>query len=562
MTSAAKLDWPQGEPLFEVNWRAVSEALFGNGILSPGDFEVTPTGSVRELEVATGSVWYDGAVYELESTETDTLSEGDADNDRWDLVVFDTDTEEVVFREGTAEDNPVPEDVEADEVLLAFVYTPAEFDDVYNEDDVLNWRANHQTAAQVRLEDTEDDFDTNEVETALTEVIRKAGDPLNGPLELDDFSGGAVLELGEDPGAFGPIVDAEATDGVSQGTEISYSLHIDGGALFRIYGEADGSGGVENLRVEVLQPLRVDKDIETTGGTTIWDSSEGEVPQDQQGGPAGQFNDYPIELANDTNRDLDGEVLNDSAGPGTLYDAGDEWFVREVIEDAKKTEIVTSTSYTTDGEELILVDTDAAGDEVTLTLSTDDTVEGRSVVVVDIGGEASTNNIVVETEDTEEIIGKDEESIGTDYTGREFVTDGSDWVTPAPAPLLPERQIEGTESGEVADGEQGTLIFDHLEDGETLEISKAIFALASGEPVPTDLNLIIAELDNSGNYTERETIYSGDGSTVWDGDSNSIGGPLASWENDTGGGVTVAVLADNDTGGAEDIMAKVTGERV
>jgi len=63
---------------------------------------------------------------------------------------------------------------------------------------------------------------------------------------------------------------------------------------------SDGGGGVQNLRVTLPELTRVGDDIQTTGGTVIWDSPNGEVPQGQLGGPASSLSAYPLALATDT----------------------------------------------------------------------------------------------------------------------------------------------------------------------------------------------------------------------------------------------------------------------
>lgn len=556
MATADKLEWPKGTPLFELAFRAVSEGMNGVGVLASGDMEVTATATANEISVGTGDLWVPDSTYTIGSAETHTLSDNTSGSDRWDTVVFDTGTGASAVKEGTAGADPEPPDLASGEILLGYVYVPDGATDTPGSR-IYNWRAMSTDAADVRLDDSAGDFQNSNVEDALTEVIREAGDPLNGTLDLSSFSGPTVLDLGTNPGAFGAIADLTVDGNAAADSEQSYGFALNGSDLLKVYAEADGTGGVQNVRLDVVGTPIYD------GTTQIWDPSADEILQAVLGGPASSLNAYPLELSNDTDRDLDGADLNDSAGPGTLYDASAGEFVRGVIDKNKTTTVVSSTSYITSGEELVLVDTSATGGAATITLSSADTESGRDIQVVDIGGNASTNPITVDTESTETINGGSSESITTNYTGRVFVSGGTNWTTTAPAPLLPERQVEGTESGAVTAGNQGILISDSLADGETLEITKAIFHLATGEPAPSSLNLIIATLDNAGAYTSRTTIYSGDGATVWDGDpANSIGSPLASWQNNTGGRLTVAVLVDNQTASDQTILAKITGERV
>jgi hypothetical protein len=60
---------------------------------------------------------------------------------------------------------------------------------------------------------------------------------------------------------------------------------------------------LEQARAEDNQlsgPVSVGDDIATTGGTTVWDSATGAVPQAQLGGPASSLSGYPLSVAMDT----------------------------------------------------------------------------------------------------------------------------------------------------------------------------------------------------------------------------------------------------------------------
>jgi hypothetical protein len=116
--------------------------------------------------------------------------------------------------------------------------------------------------------------------------------------------------------------------------------------------------------------------------------------------------------------------------------------------------------------------------------------------------------------------------------------------------------FEGRESGTVADTNQGTLVIDHLADGESVEVYKAALTNADGSAVASGADLILATLDNAGGYTSQITLISGDGSTVYDDETAS---PIASYTNSSGGGQTIAVLVDNATGSSIDIMASAEG---
>lgn len=568
MTTADRFEAEYGDPAFTTTFQAFAEGLDGNGVLDSGDLKVTAGTNTNALDVAatTRGLWYGATLYTYAGgTNVVSLSSNTSGSPRWDLVYFDTGTGTPAAREGTPATKPDLPELQAGEFPLAAVYLPDGTTDV-TDSEIKDYRVHGSEAEETRLDDSAGDYSSSTVEGALTEVIREAGDPLNGPLDLSSFSGVAPLDLGLNPATFGAIVDAQVDGTPAQGTEQSYAFALDASTVLKIYAEADGSGGLQNVRVDVAGNDLYD------GTTQVYDASTDTLLQARLGGPASSLSSYPLPigdldspyaLPSITDMDVDSTDLTDSTGPGVLYDASAEEFPRGVLDDERTTTVLTSSTYTTADEEVILVDTSAIGAASTINLASADVEQGHTITVADVSGAASSNPITVETEGSGTINGVSSFTIATDYVGATFSTDGSNWVTTGTAPLDPKKQVEGTESGAVAAGEQGTLIFDSLADGETLEISKAIFTLDDGTAVPTGFNLIIATLDNAGGYTSRTTIYSGDGATVWDGDpANSIGDPLASYTNSTGSRSTVAVLADNTTAGSLSVMAKATGERV
>jgi hypothetical protein len=117
--------------------------------------------------------------------------------------------------------------------------------------------------------------------------------------------------------------------------------------------------------------------------------------------------------------------------------------------------------------------------------------------------------------------------------------------------------VRGRETGDVAASNQGTVAICRLEDTETLSIEECGLTLTDGQPAPTSLNMEIVTMDNSGGYTSQKTVISGDGSTV----HNELRGkPFTTWQNNTGGASTVAVIVDNQTASSQDIIAYVEGQ--
>lgn len=510
MPTADKLDWPQGEPLFEVSWRAISEALAGNGILDADDFLVESTSNVREIQVAAGSVFYDGD--EATGTGvTETLSVGDTDHDRWDIVAFDTATETVVVREGTPDVNPEPPDVTADEVLLAVVYVPAEFDSEFPSEFVQNWRTTHQPSGNTHYPDATGAFDVHTVEAAL-DALEEAVQVTDYPLQLDDLDAPFPLPL---------ITD----------------LDLDGNDL------ADDT-------------------------TTVWDASAGEVPQVVLGGPAANLSTYPLALADldapfalpsISDLDLDGNDLTDDTT--TVWDAG-ETHVPRTAQELGQLLAVVDANFTVTTEEFVFVETAAGDTTITLASSALGSSERTRVVqVIDVDGAADANPITVDTESNATIDGESTYIIEDEHSGIALASDDTDWYTAGGGTgvgSIDYRTVfSGTEGGSVDDTEQGIVIVDSIQPNETVEIYKASLVAPDITPVATDVNLELVTFDNQGGYSVQESLIVGDGATVFDSER---GDPLASYENNTGSETSIGVIVDNATGDPVEIFARVEGE--
>jgi len=425
----------------ELAFRAVSEGMNGVGVLASGDMEVTATATANEISVAVGDLWVPNSTYTIGSAETHVLSDNTSGSDRWDTVIFDTTlaTPASAVKEGNAAANPEPPDLASGETLLAYIYVPDGATDT-PDSRIYNWRAFSTDAADVRLNDSAGDYSSSNVENALTEVVRESGDPLNGPLDLSSFSGSAPFDLGTNPTGFGPVVDATVDGNSAAGTAHAYTFALDGTTLLQVYAESDGGGGVQNVRMDLLETVRLGSDLVTTGGTTVFDSANDHVPKEVV---------ETLRLNEDTDGNLNGSDLTDSAGPGVLYSAADGEFGRNVLDDLRTSATVSSTSFTTSGEEVLFVDTATIGAASTITLASADIEDGKFFVIVDVSGSASDNPITVETEGTENINGASSFTIDVDFSGATFSADGSNLVTTASPPTQAERQVEGAESGDV-----------------------------------------------------------------------------------------------------------------
>jgi len=121
--------------------------------------------------------------------------------------------------------------------------------------------------------------------------------------------------------------------------------------------------------------------------------------------------------------------------------------------------------------------------------------------------------------------------------------------------------IEKSISGVATAGDFTVLFIGNVADGETVHIDQATFVMSDGTAIPSGCDAIIATLDNAGGGTSRVTVLSGDGATIYD---DQTGNPLASWTNNTGAAITVAIGVDNGmwnagTGADQDVQLSVVG---
>lgn len=221
--TAPTFEWPQGQPLFETNWQAVSQSLRGNGVLSKNALEVTATANAMEIQVDIGEAFFERQTYRLTDPERHTLSEGDADHDRWDSIYFDTSTGASAVREGTPAANPEPPSLNGDELLLAVVYVPATASDL-SDANILNWRPPAQP------DNNTADIDRKEFSPSATGIVEGAA---AGNVFSTGLSDGETLRV------------EQATFIMGDGTPALTNLDL-------VIGVLDGEGG-ENKVGTVLQ---------------------------------------------------------------------------------------------------------------------------------------------------------------------------------------------------------------------------------------------------------------------------------------------------------------------
>ena len=540
MPTAAKIQWPQGQPLFQVQWRAVAESLAGNGVRSASDLEVTATATDLEIQVAAGTAFYLASESVLGAAETHTLTAGDGTYDRWDTVYFDTATNSSGVREGTPEASPEPPDVQGDELLLAVVYVPQGATDVPDED-VLNWRAQFSNEAEeIHYNDTTGVYGIDSVAEALNELQEAAQISAYPLAPATDLAVNGYPFLNSD--LANSTITANAGTGL---TTTSASIGLGGSATFAI-----ATGGVTLTELDAPFSLPSVTDMDAAGndledaGTTVWDTSEGHVPRPQV--------------------------------------------------DQNKEVATVSTATTTSDPEVLFVD--STGGSFTVTLASADAVSGNEIAVIDVGGSADSDPITIDTEGSESIDGGTSTVLDSAYGAVLLQSDGTNWYSAGgsgkpgtvtvedngsivlePADRLNagggltitddgdgtatiayefNQVFEGRESGQVTAGNQGILAIDSLEDGEAADVYKAALTLADGQPAPASLDLVLATLDNAGGYTIQDTVLTCDGSTVHD---DATGNPLATYTNNSGGEQSIAVLVNNQTGSNQSVMASTEG---
>lgn len=526
MPSAPEFEAPQGTPFHSVQLRAISESLAGNGVVNNGDLEVTATATDLEIQVAAGTYFYIATNYTLGAAETHTLSAGDGTNDRWDTVYFDTATQTSGVREGTPAQNPVAPDIQSDEALLAVIYVPSGATDVPNSD-ILNWRAKFSNEAEeVHYNDTPGVYPGNSVEDALDE-LQEAAQITAYPLAQADLATGSV--------GTGEIIDGTIVlDDMANPYPLPSITDMD----------ANGTDLTDSV-----------------GPGVLYDASAGVVLQGVLGGPASSLSAYPLVIGTDVASHLDGNDLLAASGGDTVYDQSAGWVPREQVDDEKITTTYTTTPNTTSGEEVALVDTATIAAASTLTLASADASAGNQVLVVDATGTAASNIITIDTEGSETIVGEASITVSDNYASALLASDGTNWFVAGgtAAGTDPQAIVDGAESGNVPDTDQGILVVDNLADGETLRIQKAVLTTATVEAVPTGVDLELVTFDNAGGFTSQATLATGDGSTVYD---RVTGSPLASYQNVSGSAQSVGVIVDNGSGGAVEVMADVRGDIV
>lgn len=202
----------------------------------------------------------------------------------------------------------------------------------------------------------------------------------------------------------------------------------------------------------------------------------------------------------------------------------------------------THTAISDDGSELV----SSVGD-INFASLLDATADGDGSVTV-----TGTDTHVSVSDDGTEVTGDPSDiNLGSLLS---VTDDGDGSVTVDAAAELARETIAA--SGQVASANAATVRTIEIADGQTYELHSAGLLLADGKPAPTDLDLVIATLDNTGGATRQTIVVDGDGTKQ----NDLSGSPLASYANSSGSTQTVAVMVDNGqfnagTGSKQDIAA-------
>lgn len=251
-------------------------------------------------------------------------------------------------------------------------------------------------------------------------------------------------------------------------------------------------------------------------------------------------NQYPndgSEAFVDTQDIVDGTIVDGDVSASTTISRGK-------IDDERIT-VSVGSDVTTDGEEVVFVDTSSS---VTVTLASADTTEGNVVTIVDAGGNASSNSIAVETEGSETIDGASGDTVATDYAAKVVVSDGDNWFTAG----------GGSSSGganTVESGGYNIVDLVTLRPNERLKVESAELTLEKGQARPEGLTLQLAYFNRYQAVTQYRPIIDTPGTKgIEDGSTFTN---LANFPR------TVAVVVDNGqygsgTGTAKSYRASAT----
>lgn len=153
MTQAPQFEALESDPVFPVTFRALSEGIYGHGVIEAGGLEPVSGAADFDVDVGTGEVQYDGNQVQNDTVSTVTVPAPESEP-RWDLIYFDTTAPEVGIRKGTASVTPIPPDLQAGEFLIAYIEVLPEAGSI-EDDDIRDWRSRPQPAMNVPLDHTE-----------------------------------------------------------------------------------------------------------------------------------------------------------------------------------------------------------------------------------------------------------------------------------------------------------------------------------------------------------------------------------------------------------------------
>lgn len=246
----------------------------------------------------------------------------------------------------------------------------------------------------------------------------------------------------------------------------------------------------------------------------------------------------------------DDSVTSSKVEDGSLTDAdvsSSTTIDRTKIDDERITSGIHTADVTTDGEEVVFVDT--SGGAVTVTLASADATEGNVVTVVDVGGGADTNQITVSAESGETVDGSTDTTVSSSWGATVVVSDGDNWFTSGGGTSSDSGGSGGSGGANMVEaGGYNIVDMTTLRANERLKVDSAELTLEKGQARPEGLTLQLVYFNRYQAITQYRPIIEDPGvKGVEDG---------AAFTNLANFPRTVAIVTDNGQFGAGTGTAK------
>jgi len=511
MTGTDGFDAEQGFPVFRLSFRAIAEGIAGNGT-EPGGMALSHS-SGMDVSVSSGTAVYNGST-KAYGGSTLTVPSSDADDDRWDAVLFDFPAGSVRVDAGAPEQYPSPPAPGADDVVIGYVYVAAGSTSL-DPSWVLDWTAEPAGASDLVVSDPNGVYSSQNLAGALS-VLETAGKISQYPLDMATDTQASAYPLANSD-------LANTTVSVNAGTALTTTnaaVGLGGSATLDVSGVTDSEidAGTTISRGK-LDDTRASSGVKTADYTT---SDEEVVPVDTSGGSV------TVTLASADAQAGNFVVVSDVGGAaeaspitvategvnGETIDGGSSVVIESpygarVVYSYDGTNWATAGGGAGGGAALVTTDDGATVNDPTETLTA-----GPSLEAADSGGSETTID-------------------------RRFSA-----------------AFEGRESGSVPAGESGVVAAEGLPSSSSVVVRKAGVTTVDGSVVPSGVDLLLGTLNGDGTFTTQATLGSGDGSASL---ARLTGDPLGAFTNSSGGEQVAAVIVDNTTASAVSIAAHADG---